>query len=102
MSDTSRTTQDPRLSPRFLQAFEFAADLHARQERKGSGVPYLAHLMGVCSLVLEDGGSETEAIAALLHDAVEDHPRSGATRETIAQRFGSADRKSTRLNSSHT
>ncbi|MBI4503853.1 MAG: HD domain-containing protein [Gemmatimonadetes bacterium] len=88
MSDTSQDTPRPRLSPAFRKAFEVAAELHAHQERKGSGVPYVAHLMGVTSLVLEDGGSEIEAIAALLHDAVEDQPRNGETRERIGREFG--------------
>ncbi len=55
-----------------MDALGYAALLHLRQERKGSGVPYVGHLLGVCSLVLEEGGSEDEAIAALLHDAGED------------------------------
>ncbi len=60
------------LSDRFERALQFAAATHRTQVRKGSGVPYVAHLLGVCSLVIEDGGSEDEAIAALLHDAAED------------------------------
>jgi (p)ppGpp synthase/HD superfamily hydrolase len=60
------------LSNRFNQAFNLAAELHATQLRKGTSIPYLSHLMGVASLVLEHGGTEDEAIAALLHDAVED------------------------------
>ena len=62
----------PVLGERFAEALQFAAATHRRQTRKGSGIPYLGHLLGVCSLVIEDGGSEDEAIAALLHDAVED------------------------------
>jgi (p)ppGpp synthase/HD superfamily hydrolase len=61
-----------RLGPRFLRAFEFAAQKHAKQTRKASTIPYIAHLMGVASLVLEAGGDEDLAIAALLHDVVED------------------------------
>jgi len=64
--------------------------LHSHQVRKGTRTPYLAHLMGVCALVLEDGGSEDEAIGALLHDAIEDHPHQGRTRVEIGERFGSA------------
>ncbi len=60
------------LGPRFLQAFQFAAKMHAGQARKASTIPYIAHLMGVASLVLEAGGDEDLAIAALLHDVVED------------------------------
>lgn len=60
------------LSDRFNDALLYALDLHHKQYRKHTGVPYAAHLLGVASLVLEDGGDEDEAIAALLHDAVED------------------------------
>jgi GTP pyrophosphokinase len=61
-----------RLGSRFLRAFSFAAKKHAGQTRKASTIPYIAHLMGVASLVLEFGGDEDLAIAALLHDVVED------------------------------
>lgn len=61
------------LSVRFDEALVLASSLHRGQARKGnSNVPYVAHLMGVASLVLEEGGSEDMAIAALLHDAAED------------------------------
>ncbi len=60
------------LGPRFEEALQYAARVHSRQHRKGSRVPYVSHLLGVASLVIEDGGGEDEAIAALLHDAVED------------------------------
>ncbi len=79
----------PMLSSRFNEAFIFAHELHATQVRKGSHVPYIAHLMAVSSLTLEYGGTEDEAIAALLHDAIED--QGGApTREEIRRRFGDA------------
>jgi len=68
---TSRT-RVVKLGPRFLNAFLFAAEKHAGQVRKASSIPYIAHLMGVASLVLEYGGDEDAAIAALLHDVVED------------------------------
>jgi (p)ppGpp synthase/HD superfamily hydrolase len=76
------------LGTRFDDAVAYAGDLHRDHFRKGSdGVPYMAHLMGVAALVLEDGGSEDEAIAGLLHDAVED--RGGAaTLAEIRRRFG--------------
>jgi GTP pyrophosphokinase len=75
------------LGERFRQALDWAALLHKDQERKGSGIPYVSHLLGVCSLVLEDGGDEDQAIAALLHDAVED--QGGApVLEEIRARFG--------------
>ena len=61
-----------KLGPRFQRAFEFATRQHAGQTRKASTIPYIAHLMGVASLVFEAGGDEDLAIAALLHDVVED------------------------------
>jgi len=76
-----------QLSSRFEAAVTFATQLHRTQVRKGSGVPYVSHLLGVCSLVLEYGGDEDCAIAALLHDAIED--QGGLeTRDEISQRFG--------------
>ncbi len=60
------------LTERFQAALVHAAELHAQQQRKTTGAPYVAHLLGVASLVLEHGGDEDQAIAALLHDAVED------------------------------
>jgi (p)ppGpp synthase/HD superfamily hydrolase len=62
---------DP-LSPEFQQALLYAAQLHRGQKRKSTRTPYLGHLLAVASLVLECGGTEAEATAALLHDAVED------------------------------
>jgi (p)ppGpp synthase/HD superfamily hydrolase len=61
-----------QLTGRYAKALRFAFSLHQQHERKGSGVPYMAHLMSVSSLVLEFGGDEDAAIAGLLHDAVED------------------------------
>lgn len=75
------------LSPRFADALHYACQLHASQVRKGTTIPYVAHLLGVASLVLEHGGDENEAIAALLHDAVEDQG-GPPTRAEIARRFG--------------
>jgi GTP pyrophosphokinase len=60
------------LSERFDAALLFASFLHRRQVRKATGLPYISHLLAVSSMVIEDGGTEDEAIAALLHDAVED------------------------------
>ena len=57
-----------RLTRRFEEPMASAVEIHAGQTRKGSAIPYVSHPMAVCSLVLEDGGSEDEAIAALLHD----------------------------------
>lgn len=64
--------QQPLLSPRFALALQFANQIHATQVRKGVGAPYISHLMGVSAQVLEYGGDEDQAIAALLHDAAED------------------------------
>jgi (p)ppGpp synthase/HD superfamily hydrolase len=75
------------LSDRFDEAFLLASRLHARQRRKGSDTPYVAHLLAVTALVLEHGGTEDEAIAAILHDAVEDQGGQ-ATLEKIRSRFG--------------
>lgn len=75
------------LTPRFEEALIFATQLHSEQFRKGTKTPYVAHLLGVASIVLENGADEDEAIAALLHDAVED--QCGAEmREEVRKRFG--------------
>lgn len=75
------------LGPRFQRAFLFAAEKHAAQARKASTIPYIAHLMGVASLVLEFGGDEDSAIAALLHDVVEDCGGKPMLKE-VQRRFG--------------
>lgn len=76
-----------KLTDRFTQALSYAAKLHADQRRKVSGAPYLSHLLRVSGLALAAGADEDEAIAALLHDAVED--QGGAkTREEIGRLFG--------------
>jgi len=77
-----------KLGSRFERAFLFAKEKHAGQTRKASGVPYLAHLMGVASLALEYGGDEDVAIAALLHDVVEDCGGRAMLKE-VKRRFGS-------------
>lgn len=71
----------------FDEALLFAHDLHRYDVRKGTGKPYISHLLGVCSLVVDYGGDEEMAIAALLHDAVEDHGGRPML-EHIRQRFG--------------
>jgi (p)ppGpp synthase/HD superfamily hydrolase len=76
-----------KLGPRFLQAFVFAAEQHKGQMRKASTIPYIAHLMGVASLVLEAGGNEDLAIAALLHDVVEDCGGAPMLKE-VRRKFG--------------
>jgi (p)ppGpp synthase/HD superfamily hydrolase len=77
----------PLLGERFTSALDLAFDLHREQARKGSGIPYFGHLLGVTSIVIETGGSEDEAIAALLHDAAEDQG-GYATLERIRNEFG--------------
>ena len=77
---------DPAHSERYDQALLWAAQLHRGQRRKGKQVPYVSHLISVSALVWEDGGSEDQAIAALLHDAIED---AGQDQGSIAERFGS-------------
>ena len=75
------------LTQRFDEAVRYAHEVHGTQTKKGTSIPYLAHLMGVTSIVLDDGGDEDEAIGALLHDAAEDH--GGRQRlEDIGARFG--------------
>ena len=77
----------PALGPRLQRAFRYAAEKHDGQTRKQTAVPYLSHLMAVASLVLEAGGDEDMAIAALLHDVVEDCGGMPRLRE-IRQQFG--------------
>ncbi len=81
------STETAKLSNRFEQALVYAHKLHREQTRKGGNVPYISHLLSVAALVLENGGDEDEAIAALLHDAVEDQGGK-ATREVILNMFG--------------
>lgn len=81
------------LGERFEQALAFTNQLHRKQKRKTSGMPYVAHLLGVAAMVIEDGGSEDEAIAALLHDSLEDQGRHyaggvEALAAEIERRFG--------------
>ncbi len=64
--------RETALTARFRDALGLAAVLHADQVRKGSGIPYVAHLLTVAATVIEEGGSEDLVIAALLHDAAED------------------------------
>jgi (p)ppGpp synthase/HD superfamily hydrolase len=76
------------LSDRVSQAVDYARLAHATQVRKGSNIPYLYHLLGVASLVIEFGGNEDQVIAGLLHDTVED---CGAGQEAaIRTQFGDA------------
>lgn len=72
--------------PRFSEAVRFAAECHEGQYRKGTTIPYISHPIAVAAMVLEDGGDEDQAIAAVLHDTIEDCP--GVTEEVIGERFG--------------
>lgn len=79
------------LSPCFEDWLVFATRLHASQKRKSTTIPYIAYLLGVASIALEHGATEDEAIAALLHDSVEDADGDpGVVRAEIRRRFGSA------------
>lgn len=69
---------------RFLEALAVAAAMHAAQARKGSTIPYASHILGACSIALDYGASEEEAIAALLHDAIEDVAPTEAARAAVA------------------
>src|SRR5579862_9759396 len=75
------------LGARFERALLFAPRKHAGQHRKGTTVPYVAHLLSVAGLVLEAGGDEDLAIAALLHDVVEDCGGAPMLKE-IRRKFG--------------
>ncbi len=77
--------QSPDHSERYDEALLWTAQLHRTQSHNGKPVPYISHLIAVSGLVWEDGGSENEAIAGLLHDAIED---AGQSHDSIAQRFG--------------
>ena len=79
------------LTPRFEDALVFAARLHGGDVRKGTTIPYVSHVLGVASLALEHGANEDEAIAALLHDTVEDAKGDAeSVRTEIRRRFGTA------------
>lgn len=73
------------ITPRYGDALAWADELHREQRRKGKPVPYISHLISVSGLVWEDGGTEDQAIAALLHDAIED---AGQSHGMVAERFG--------------
>jgi (p)ppGpp synthase/HD superfamily hydrolase len=85
---------DKSFSPHFSEALSFAAELHRHQLRKGVEVPYISHLLAVAAIAIESGADEDEAIAALLHDAIEDAPdalgpqKAAAARNLIEMRFG--------------
>jgi (p)ppGpp synthase/HD superfamily hydrolase len=73
-------------TPLYAEALIWADELHRGQWRKGKPVPYISHLLAVSAMVWEDGGTEHQAISALLHDAIED---AGQSHASIAERFGS-------------
>lgn len=77
----------PILSERFDEALAYASRIHRTQVRKGNNVPYISHLLGVAAIAIENGADERQAIAALLHDAVEDQGGL-AQLEEIRARFG--------------
>jgi (p)ppGpp synthase/HD superfamily hydrolase len=74
------------LTDRYTAAVDYAREAHATQVKKGTTIPYLSHLLGVSSLVIEYGGDEDQAIAGLLHDVIEDCGE--AHEEGVRQRFG--------------
>lgn len=82
-----------KLSKQFSQALHFTNSMHGGQLRKGTQIPYMAHLLAVTALVLDHGGTETEAIGALLHDVIEDRGSAwklgpAGMRNEIRKRFG--------------
>ncbi len=72
---------------RFESALVYAHQVHQGQQRKGTGIPYIAHILGVAAIALEYGANEDEAIGALLHDAAEDGGGEARLAE-IRARFG--------------
>lgn len=82
-----RTAMPAAYSERFARALQMAYELHARDARKGKGTSAMGHLLSVAGIVIEYGGSEDEAIAALLHDAIED-AGGLATEKRIREAFG--------------
>jgi (p)ppGpp synthase/HD superfamily hydrolase len=79
--------KDGIYSERLIQALQAAAELHRGQIRKGTEFPYLTHLLGTCSIALEFGANEDQAIAALLHDVIEDVEPTERARAAVAE-FG--------------
>src|SRR5215218_2448883 len=88
MTDADEAVDTPRASwrpsERLVDALAVATRLHAEQLRKSTTIPYVSHLYGACSIALDYGANEDEAIAALLHDAIEDADDTGAAREAVA------------------
>jgi len=88
MRGKAMPNQELLLGQRFEDAILYASAVTGAQKRKGTSVPYLAHPIAVCALVLEDGGDEEEAIAALFHDLAEDHGPTDERLQDIRGRFG--------------
>lgn len=87
----NKNTETTNLGSHFARALSLAVEWHGTQTRKGVPIPYMSHLMTVSSIVMEHGGNEDEAIAALFHDAIEDAPNAmeAAKREVLMrQEFG--------------
>jgi (p)ppGpp synthase/HD superfamily hydrolase len=76
-----------QLTNRYKEALGFAFNLHKDDRRKGKDTPYIAHLLSVSAMVMDDGGTEEEAIGGVLHDSLEDHPDQ-VTREILEAAFG--------------
>jgi len=87
MATTDIAADRPVITQRFLAALTLALDMHRLQLRKGTRIPYASHLLAVTAIVLEHGGTEDQAIAAMLHDAVEDQGGQ-PTLDRIWQQFG--------------
>ena len=87
MNNRAEQEIQPQIQPlsRFEEALVFAAQKHKAQTRKGTPTPYISHLLQVCGIALENGADEDEAIAALLHDVMEDQ---NVTEQELAARFG--------------
>lgn len=88
----NKKTESNNLGKRFTRALSLAVEWHGAQTRKGVTIPYMPHLMTVSSIVMEHGGKEDEAVAALFHDAIEDAPDAAeaAKREALMrEEFGS-------------
>lgn len=86
MWHAAHVSRAPFYGPKVGDALKLAADAFAARARKGSGVPYLTHLLAVATIVMEHGGDEDQIAAAVLHDYLEDIP--GARAEDVEERFG--------------
>ena len=85
MSETPKIKPKWKPSSKFYKAFEMACEGHKGHVRKGSNIPYIGHLLGVASAVIEAGGTEKQTIAAFLHDMVED---TSTSVKQIDKKFG--------------